>query len=149
MVGLAFAALGIFLIMAAWGPALDHLSWSGARATTGRVMVTDWEMIEGANRLKITYAYEDSKGVDHHASGILPRKLGQLSLSPGSPVVVLYRPDKPDDSRLRSELDFWECAHVMLIGVVVTLVAAMFFAAALGKELPWLGSAVLNAKEAR
>jgi len=127
LLGTVFFLLGIVLTASSGKMLMSDYAWHDAVTTTGRVIITEWLKEPNANRIKITYRYQDDKGNVYHNTGEVTRTPGKISLPPGAPVLVLYKRDDRSQSHLGMELSAAGWLPLMIVGVLEVLAGGLFF----------------------
>jgi hypothetical protein len=126
--GLFFLLSGIFMTACATSMAYADLRWSGSVSVQGVVILTEWREQDDESRMHITYGYKDPSGAIFHNTAVIARRFGKLNLKPGSPVVVLYRPEDHMKSRLEMETTTRDWMPLVFLGVSETIVGGAFVA---------------------
>jgi hypothetical protein len=126
--GLFFLIAGIFMTSCAAGMAYADAQWNGAVRTQGIVILTEWRNQNDESRMHITYAYRDPNETIYHNTAVIARRFGKLNLQPGSPIVVLYRPEDHSKSHLEMESTSRDWMPLAFLGFVETVVGGAFIA---------------------
>jgi hypothetical protein len=126
--GLFFLLAGIVMSSCAASMAYIDAQWNGSVRTQGIVILTEWRNENDESRMHITYGYRDPSGAIFHNQAVIARRYGKLNLEPGSPIIVLYKPEDHSRSHLEMETTTRDWMPLVFLGVVETIVGGAFIA---------------------